>query len=90
MLIQTIALLESFDKLIQFTYAVANKTTMREMKDIWMHRHLFSIVKVQKLEIGDPYSPQQQLNEVGKPYFEFKSYNVCVLVCNLIWFILSG
>lgn len=48
MFIQTIAFLESLDKFTQITNAIANKMTIREYKDIWMHRNLFVIVKVFK------------------------------------------
>lgn len=50
LLIQSIAWLESLDKFTQFTLAIANKMTIRESKDIWMHRNLFNIVKVYKPE----------------------------------------
>ena len=48
LLIQIVALLECLDKYIQFTYAIANKMTIRELREIWMHRHLFSIIQVVK------------------------------------------
>ena len=85
LLIQTVAFLESLDEFIQFTYAVSNKMTIRELKDIWMHRHLFSIVKVYK-------PPELDLTQTEPPsfFFDFKSYNICNMVSNLFCFICSG
>ena len=38
-------MLDNFDKLLQLSIAVASKATMRELNDIWMHIHLFTVVK---------------------------------------------
>ena len=38
-------MLDNFDKLLQLSTAVASKATMRELSDVWMHIHLFNVVK---------------------------------------------
>jgi len=38
-------MLDNFEKLLQLSIAVANKATMRELSDLWMHTHFFKVVK---------------------------------------------
>ena len=36
-------LLRTFDKLLQLSLAIANRATVRELSDLWMHTHLFKV-----------------------------------------------
>ena len=36
-------MLENLEKLLQMSLSIANRATMREMADLWMHPHLFKV-----------------------------------------------
>ena len=48
LLLELVVFCECLDEYVQFSYAIANKMTLRELQDIWQHKRLFATIEVYK------------------------------------------
>ena len=92
LLVELIVFCECLDEYIQFTYAIANKMTLREMRDVWQHKLLFATVEVFKPhdEVTYMSDAQQAKQEVSRFFHDYKSYNICAMMKNFALFICTG